>query len=136
MLLYFILFLVSAVFTIGFIIFAKKISFKYGLYDDPVKDSLKIHQKPIPFLGGAAIISSFLLCLAIMWVFKKYINFISELFWMVYSFIIKRVFFLLMILFYSAFSFAGIETENVRSVKFNKMYFVYKKFHLHQKIAK
>ena len=47
---------------------------------------------------------------------------------MVYSFIIKRVFFLLMILFYSALSFAGIETENVRSVKFNKMYFVYKKF--------
>lgn len=75
---YSILFLVSVVFTTIFIIFAKKISFKYGLYDDPGKDSLKIHKNPIPFLGGAAIISSFLLCLVLMWIFKKYINFSFE----------------------------------------------------------
>lgn len=75
---YFFLLSVSAVFTIIFIIFAKKISFKYNLYDDPGKDSLKIHKKPISFLGGLAILSSFLLCITLMWIFKKNANFNFE----------------------------------------------------------
>ncbi len=75
---YFFLFLISAVSTIIFIIFAKKISFKYNLYDNPEKDSLKIHKNPISFLGGGAVLSSFLFCLVLLWIFKKNVNFNFE----------------------------------------------------------
>jgi UDP-GlcNAc:undecaprenyl-phosphate GlcNAc-1-phosphate transferase len=72
---YFFTFLVSAGITIIFIIFAKKISNKYNLYDDPKKDSLKIHKTPVSFFGGGAILGNFLLCLGLLWIFKKSGNF-------------------------------------------------------------
>lgn len=75
---YFFTFLVSVGTTIVFIIFAKKISNRYNLYDDPRKDSLKIHKDPVSFLGGAAILGTFLLCLGLLWVFKKSGNFDFE----------------------------------------------------------
>ncbi len=75
---YFILFLISVFSSTIFIIIAKKISLKYSLYDDPKKDSLKIHKQPVSFLGGGAILSSFLFCLVLIWLFKKYVNFNFE----------------------------------------------------------
>lgn len=75
---YFIIFLASFIFTTIFIIFAKKISFKYNLYDNPEKDSLKVHKKQVSFLGGSAILSSLLLCLLLIWLFKSNINFNFE----------------------------------------------------------
>lgn len=37
------------------IFFLKKLAFKYRLYDEPSGNALKIHQKPIPYLGGVGI---------------------------------------------------------------------------------
>ncbi|MBC7329543.1 undecaprenyl/decaprenyl-phosphate alpha-N-acetylglucosaminyl 1-phosphate transferase [bacterium] len=42
----------------------KALALKLGFLDDPSRGS-KIHQRPIPYLGGMAIFSSFLLSLAI-----------------------------------------------------------------------
>ncbi|MCX6723654.1 MAG: MraY family glycosyltransferase [Candidatus Staskawiczbacteria bacterium] len=67
---YFFLFLTAGLLSAIFTVLAKKISLKYGFYDDPGKDSLKIHKMPIPFLGGAAVLGSFLLCLILVWLFK------------------------------------------------------------------
>ena len=71
MLIYFILFLISFILTIIFIFPAKKISSDLDFYDNPNNDSLKVHKLPISFLGGGAMISSFLLTLTIVWFFKK-----------------------------------------------------------------
>jgi UDP-GlcNAc:undecaprenyl-phosphate GlcNAc-1-phosphate transferase len=37
----------------------KKIAFRFRCYDDPAGDALKIHQKPIPYLGGIGIFIGF-----------------------------------------------------------------------------
>ena len=41
--------------------FVKKLAFKIGAVDVP-KDNRRMHKKPIPRLGGLAIVISFLLC--------------------------------------------------------------------------
>ena len=77
MLIYLIIFLISFIITFISIPFVKSISFKYNFFDDPKKDDLKIHKKPIPFLGGAAMFFTFLLGLVFAWVLKKngFLNF-------------------------------------------------------------
>jgi UDP-GlcNAc:undecaprenyl-phosphate GlcNAc-1-phosphate transferase len=72
---YILFFTVALALSVVFVLLAKKISIKYKFYDDPGKDSLKIHKAPVSFLGGGAILGSFLICLVAMWVFKKYFNF-------------------------------------------------------------
>jgi len=68
---YFITFLCSAVLTAFFVFIAKKISVRYNLYDNPQNDNLKIHKKPISFLGGATMLGSFLICLFLIWAIKN-----------------------------------------------------------------
>jgi UDP-GlcNAc:undecaprenyl-phosphate GlcNAc-1-phosphate transferase len=71
----YILFFTSAlVLSVIFVLLAKKISIKYKFYDDPGKDSLKIHKAPVSFLGGGAMLGSFLICLSFAWIFKGYLN--------------------------------------------------------------
>ena len=41
--------------------FVKKLAFKIGAVDVP-KDNRRMHKKPIPRLGGLAIVIAFLLC--------------------------------------------------------------------------
>jgi len=72
---YLFVFSIGASLSAVFLVLAKKISLKYKLYDDPGNDPLKRHKKPISFLGGAAIITSFIICLAIIWIFGKINNF-------------------------------------------------------------
>jgi len=43
----------------------RRIGIKYKIYDNPTGDDLKIHKKPIPYLGGIAIFFAFALGLAI-----------------------------------------------------------------------
>lgn len=47
---------------------------------------------------------------------------------MLSSSLFKKVLLLFMVLLYSPYSFAAIENENIHTVRFNKMYFVYKEF--------
>ena len=69
--LYFFLFFIAAFLSAIFTILTKKISLKYNLYDDPKKDCLKIHKTTVSFLGGAAVLGSFLLSLVLVWIFKE-----------------------------------------------------------------
>lgn len=38
----------------------KRLAFKYGIYDNPSEDELKIHEQPIPSVGGIAILLAML----------------------------------------------------------------------------
>jgi len=40
--------------------FLKKISIKFHYYDDPTGNKLKVHKKPIPYLGGIGIFLGFI----------------------------------------------------------------------------
>ncbi|MDD5433080.1 MAG: MraY family glycosyltransferase [Candidatus Pacebacteria bacterium] len=71
---YILFFITALVLSVVFVVLAKKISIKYKFYDDPGKDSLKIHKAPVSFLGGGAMLGSFLICLAFAWIFKGYLN--------------------------------------------------------------
>ncbi len=51
--------LIAFVFSLLVIPLLKRIAFKFRLYDDPTGDILKIHQKPIPYLGGVGIFIGF-----------------------------------------------------------------------------
>lgn len=75
---YFFIFFIAAALSAIFLVVAKKISRKYSLYDDPQKNDIKRHEEPISFLGGAAMLASFLLCLFLIWVFGKINNFEFE----------------------------------------------------------
>jgi UDP-GlcNAc:undecaprenyl-phosphate GlcNAc-1-phosphate transferase len=68
---YFLIFFIASALSSVFLVLAKKISQKYNLYDDPGKDSLKRHIKPISLLGGGAMLCSFLFCLALIWILSK-----------------------------------------------------------------
>jgi len=68
---YFFIFFVSAGLAAIFLVFAKKISKKYGLHDNPHNDSLKRHKEPISFLGGAGILAAFCLSLGIIWLLGR-----------------------------------------------------------------
>ncbi|HQK63659.1 MAG TPA: MraY family glycosyltransferase [Candidatus Staskawiczbacteria bacterium] len=72
---YILFFIIALILSVIFVLLAKKISVKYKFYDDPGKDSLKIHKAPVSFLGGGAMLASFLICLGLIWIFKKYFNF-------------------------------------------------------------
>ncbi|MCF7906871.1 undecaprenyl/decaprenyl-phosphate alpha-N-acetylglucosaminyl 1-phosphate transferase [Patescibacteria group bacterium] len=48
-------FLIAFVFSLVAIPLLKKLAIKLHLYDDPKGDVLKIHKKPIPYLGGIGI---------------------------------------------------------------------------------
>ena len=58
-LLFFFLLLIAFIFSLVSILLLKKLSFKYHLYDNPAGDTLKIHQKLIPYLGGMGIFIGF-----------------------------------------------------------------------------
>lgn len=71
MAIYLVIFLISFITALILIPFIKRMSFKYNFFDDPKKDNLKIHKKPIPFLGGVAILFAFLFGLVFTWILKK-----------------------------------------------------------------
>jgi len=52
---YFLIIIISFFISLIAIFFLKKLAFRYHLYDEPSGDNLKIHQKPIPHLGGVGI---------------------------------------------------------------------------------
>jgi len=52
---YFLLLLFSFILSIILIPFLKKLGIKYHFCDEPGEDRLKIHSKPIPYLGGVGI---------------------------------------------------------------------------------
>lgn len=68
--LYFYLFLISFFLSLIFVFLAKKIGLKYGLFDRPEGDQLKIHKKPIPLTGGFAMIVIFIFLLSVSWILK------------------------------------------------------------------
>jgi len=72
---YLFIFSIGVVLSAIFLVLAKRISLKYKLYDDPKNDSIKRHKKPISFLGGAAVLASFIVCLVIIWALGKINNF-------------------------------------------------------------
>ena len=52
---YFFVIIVSFLISLIAVFFLKKRAFKYHFFDDPEGDKLKIHKKPIPYLGGVGI---------------------------------------------------------------------------------
>jgi len=58
-LLFFLFLPIAFVFSLLVIPLLKKIAVKFRCYDDPTGDVLKIHQKPIPYLGGIGIFVGF-----------------------------------------------------------------------------
>lgn len=71
MLIFLIIFFISFVLTLVSIPFVKGLSLKYNFYDDPKKDSLKVHKIPISFLGGGAMLFVFLFGSILAWIFKR-----------------------------------------------------------------
>ncbi len=63
--------LIAFTFSLIFIPLLKRFSIKYLLYDNPAGDALKIHQKPIPYLGGIGIFIGFGAGLAIARIFHQ-----------------------------------------------------------------
>lgn len=51
--------LIAFIFSLAFVPLLKKVAFKFRCYDDPSGDALKIHQKPIPYLGGLGVFIGF-----------------------------------------------------------------------------
>jgi len=51
--------LIAVIFSFLSIPFLKKIAIRFRCYDDPTGDALKIHQKPIPYLGGVGVFIGF-----------------------------------------------------------------------------
>lgn len=68
--LYFYLFLISFLLSLIFTFLAKKIGFRFALFDKPQGDELKIHKISIPFTGGFAMLSVFILLLFTVWILK------------------------------------------------------------------
>lgn len=68
--LYFYLFLISFLLSLIFTFLAKKIGFRFALFDKPQGDELKIHKILIPFTGGFAMLSVFILLLFTVWILK------------------------------------------------------------------
>lgn len=62
-------FVLSLVLSIIFTLIVKKIAIKMDILDKPGLER-KIHNKPIPLLGGIAIFSGFFLCLAFLMLFS------------------------------------------------------------------
>jgi len=62
---YFLIFIFSFLLTIFFVLALEKIAIKYRFYDEPGENVLKIHKKPISYLGGLAIFSVFLILFSI-----------------------------------------------------------------------
>ena len=54
--------------SLFFVPFFRGIGIRYRLFDDPGSDPLKIHARPIPYLGGAAVFVVSSLSLAIIFV--------------------------------------------------------------------
>ena len=55
-------------FTLIILIQTKKISQKYGFYDNPSKDTNKIHKHPVSNIGGLACLVPFLLSIIIAYI--------------------------------------------------------------------
>lgn len=70
-LLLFVSIFVAFICSLVFIPLLKKLAFKLNCYDDPTGDALKIHQKPIPYLGGIGIFIGFGAGLAIARIFHQ-----------------------------------------------------------------
>lgn len=49
----------------------KNLAIKYRLFDEPSKDELKIHKKPIPYLGGIGIFLGFTISLIIAYLLDQ-----------------------------------------------------------------
>lgn len=49
----------------------RNLAVKASLYDNPTGDVLKIHKKPIPFIGGVGILAAALITLGTMLIFVK-----------------------------------------------------------------
>jgi len=62
---------ISFAITLALIPIAKKTGIKYGIYDNPEGDPLKIHRRPIPNLGGVVIFAAILVSAMISVIFVK-----------------------------------------------------------------
>jgi len=62
---------IAFVFSFLVIPLLKKIAIRFRCYDDPTGDTLKIHQKPIPYLGGVGIFIGFSTGLALARIFHQ-----------------------------------------------------------------
>jgi len=61
----------SFLITLALIPIAKKMGIKYGIYDNPEGDPLKIHRRPIPNLGGVAIFAAIFVSAMVSVIFVK-----------------------------------------------------------------
>ena len=64
-------FLIAFILSLAIIPSLKKFAFKFHCYDDPKGDVLKIHKKPIPYLGGIGIFIGFGAGLALARIFHQ-----------------------------------------------------------------
>lgn len=70
---YFIFFLVAFILTIIFVKIFRFLAIKYQVVDDPRLDpQRKIHQKPIPLLGGPPLFFGFFISLFLLFVFNQW----------------------------------------------------------------
>jgi len=76
MIYYFIIFLITLFTAYLFTIFAKNIASSIGAIDKP--NDIKIHNKPIPRLGGLAIYVAFLISMILVYYFNNNLYFISK----------------------------------------------------------
>jgi len=68
---YFLLLLFSFVFSIILMPVLRNLGIKYHFCDEPKEDKLKIHTKPIPYLGGIGIFLTMTLGLLLASIFQK-----------------------------------------------------------------
>ena len=71
MVMYFLLIVISFLITSALIPIAERIGIKYGVCDNPGGDPLKIHQQPIPILGGVVMFAAILISAMASVIFVK-----------------------------------------------------------------
>ncbi|MBS4014492.1 MAG: undecaprenyl/decaprenyl-phosphate alpha-N-acetylglucosaminyl 1-phosphate transferase [Bacteroidetes bacterium] len=80
---HFLLFVSSLLLSILFIILFKKIGKKYNFCDETGEDRLKIHQQPIPYLGGLSIFLTSSIILLVVGFWNNF--FLSQIFGFILS---------------------------------------------------
>lgn len=71
---YFLLFLISFLFSLFAVWLAEFLGMKFQFFDLPKEDPLKIHQKPISFLAGAAMFLIFSILFFCASYFQRFLN--------------------------------------------------------------
>ena len=71
---YFFIFSISFLFSVILIFVLRKVGSRYRLYDEPTENILKIHKKPISYIGGLGMFLVFSILLLIFSCFKGFLN--------------------------------------------------------------